>query len=514
MMAARITDMTAHGGTITGPGAPNVLIGKMVAARMGDMHMCPMVTPGMPPVPHVGGPIVGGCPTVLIGKAPAARQGDMCVCVGPPSSIVIGCPTVLIGSGGGGGGGGGGASASQASAAKALKEGKIKPVEGTETFPVDIQAALAQMNKYCAPEEVAQKVKEIGEALAAAGEQQKTEPLTIKDIIEILKEVEKEEGYEAARHFASHLNYGKLTDIAKAFISGENSDPDNDPNLMPTRFMLLYGMDDNKIKEMDDHPDSFEGEEHKINVKNLRRGLKLLGYDIDDENGPFDDKVWVALVQHLASLPFQKKFENVHTVTEGDDLGSIAKDYGIISWKYLYEINKEVIGDNPDLLSVGTELQIPQWDDTQGDEKIKAKGAKLHHYVNGLRYQYVWVPFSVSLCNGSSVIYEEVKPPEQHTGMSEDNNEDNHYVDTEMENGESTALHTNEPLHIPENTEYLIKMLKTNEVVCTGILNSATEIATLLPHTCDFRIGVHGIPLMLGNQLHVHPDDLTENSEG
>ncbi|MDG5813517.1 PAAR domain-containing protein [Chitinispirillales bacterium ANBcel5] len=104
MMAARITDMTAHGGTITGPGAPNVLIGKMVAARMGDMHMCPMVTPGMPPIPHVGGPIVGGC------------------------------PTVLIGSGGGGGGGGGGTSASQASAAKALKEGKIKPVEGTETL--------------------------------------------------------------------------------------------------------------------------------------------------------------------------------------------------------------------------------------------------------------------------------------------------------------------------------------------------------------------------------------------
>ena len=68
------------------------------AARVGDMHMCPMVTPGVPPVPHVGGPITGpGVPTVLIGGMPAAHMGDMCVCVGPPSSIILGSATVLIG---------------------------------------------------------------------------------------------------------------------------------------------------------------------------------------------------------------------------------------------------------------------------------------------------------------------------------------------------------------------------------------------------------------------------------
>jgi uncharacterized Zn-binding protein involved in type VI secretion len=95
------------------------------AARVGDMHVCPMVTPGVPPIPHVGGPILppGGV-TVLIGGVPAARMGDMCVCVGPPDviakgstgvfimgmpaarmgdltahggSIVVGLPTVLIG---------------------------------------------------------------------------------------------------------------------------------------------------------------------------------------------------------------------------------------------------------------------------------------------------------------------------------------------------------------------------------------------------------------------------------
>jgi uncharacterized Zn-binding protein involved in type VI secretion len=68
------------------------------AARIGDMHTCPMVTPGVPPVPHVGGPILPpGCPTVLIGGQPAARVTDMCTCVGPPDVIVKGSPTVLIG---------------------------------------------------------------------------------------------------------------------------------------------------------------------------------------------------------------------------------------------------------------------------------------------------------------------------------------------------------------------------------------------------------------------------------
>jgi uncharacterized Zn-binding protein involved in type VI secretion len=61
------------------------------------MHTCPMQTPGLPPIPHVGGPIVGpGAPTVLIGGLPAARATDMAVCVGPPDTIVKGSATVLI----------------------------------------------------------------------------------------------------------------------------------------------------------------------------------------------------------------------------------------------------------------------------------------------------------------------------------------------------------------------------------------------------------------------------------
>ena len=112
----------------------------MPAARIGDPHVCPLLT-GL--VPHVGGPILLGAPTVLVGSMPASRVGDMATCVGPPDviakgstgvmitgmpaarlgdltahggTIVMGLPTVLIGevsggSGAAGGGGGGGMAA-------------------------------------------------------------------------------------------------------------------------------------------------------------------------------------------------------------------------------------------------------------------------------------------------------------------------------------------------------------------------------------------------------------------
>jgi len=67
------------------------------AARVGDMHVCPMATPGTPPVPHVGGPVTMGCPTVMIGFMPAARVGDLATCVGPPDAIAMGSATVMIG---------------------------------------------------------------------------------------------------------------------------------------------------------------------------------------------------------------------------------------------------------------------------------------------------------------------------------------------------------------------------------------------------------------------------------
>ncbi|MEE8117616.1 MAG: PAAR domain-containing protein [Gemmatimonadales bacterium] len=89
--AARVGDPTGHPGVITGPGVPNVLLGGVPAAVVGDMHAC-----SFPPTagPHPPTPIAKGSATVLIGGRPAARMGDTAGCGAP---IVAGLPTVMIG---------------------------------------------------------------------------------------------------------------------------------------------------------------------------------------------------------------------------------------------------------------------------------------------------------------------------------------------------------------------------------------------------------------------------------
>ncbi len=65
----------------------------MLAARVADPHVCPMVT-GI--VPHVGGPVLPpGAITVFIGGMPAARATDLCTCAGPPDMIAKGSMTVF-----------------------------------------------------------------------------------------------------------------------------------------------------------------------------------------------------------------------------------------------------------------------------------------------------------------------------------------------------------------------------------------------------------------------------------
>jgi uncharacterized Zn-binding protein involved in type VI secretion len=88
--AARVTDQTAHPGTITGPGVATVLIGGLPAAVQGDVHACAFP----PPQSHPPSPIVKGSTSVLIGGKPAARVGDMTGCGAP---IVSGATNVVIG---------------------------------------------------------------------------------------------------------------------------------------------------------------------------------------------------------------------------------------------------------------------------------------------------------------------------------------------------------------------------------------------------------------------------------
>mgnify|MGYP002777259314 CR=1 FL=1 len=91
--AARISDLTATGDTITGPGVPNVLIGGLPASVVGDLVAGPVVTSGA---------IVMGSFTVLISGRPAARVTSQVSGVSPlgtPITTVVakGAPNVLIG---------------------------------------------------------------------------------------------------------------------------------------------------------------------------------------------------------------------------------------------------------------------------------------------------------------------------------------------------------------------------------------------------------------------------------
>jgi len=88
--AARVTDTTTHGGTITGPGVATVLVKNMPAAVAGDMHVC--VLP-----PNVHQPTVSAFPSgsgsVMIQGRPALRISDTCIC---GAAAAVGEPTVVI----------------------------------------------------------------------------------------------------------------------------------------------------------------------------------------------------------------------------------------------------------------------------------------------------------------------------------------------------------------------------------------------------------------------------------
>ncbi|HEX9731758.1 MAG TPA: PAAR domain-containing protein [Thermoanaerobaculia bacterium] len=89
--AARVTDLSNHGGTIVGPGVPTVLIGGLPAAVAGDQHVCVIPPPAHAPT---ASPFPLGSVTVLIGGKSALRVGDACLCGAAPA---VGEPTVLIG---------------------------------------------------------------------------------------------------------------------------------------------------------------------------------------------------------------------------------------------------------------------------------------------------------------------------------------------------------------------------------------------------------------------------------
>jgi len=152
-----------------------------------------------------------------------------------------------------------------------------------------------------------------------------------------------------------------------------------------------------------------------------------------------------------------------YTSKPNDSLGSIARKFGMPSWKYLYQLNKDKISDNPDLLAEGTVLKIPQWDSTSGDEKIKAKGADPFKYTGGLRYAYPWVPLSITL--------------------------------TEDDRG---------LLQIKDNSKFTIRDCEKGTILAEGTINAADEIEALVPDANKILVEVDGV-FFAANTRHSTP---------
>ena len=444
--AARITDMLSDTGMITGPGAPNVLINGLPAGRLGDNHLTSMVMPGAPPLPLVGGPIVGpGCTTVFIGGMPAAVVGDMAVTTGPPGMIVMGSPNVFIGSNSGSGSSTAGEVSVRKKIVDALRDGKVKPVSGSEVFPFEVQAVVLEAADSLGTGAVMNALKEWNKT-------EETERLFIKDFVERLEQIEMEQGHEAARFVAGGLDYSRLCAMTRMYVEGIDTDSRNDPALMPGRFMLLYGADDSKLKKVDNHPDLFEGGPvHKITVVNLRKGLRLLGYEAN-ETGLFDDEVYRALCCYVLSTgPGDILMKETYGVQSGETLGTIASRFNMVSWRYLYEINKADIGDNPDMLRKGAVLKIPGLGSSSMAEMLKSKCNDPESWSGGVHYRYPWVAFSATLVNRRGDLLTE----------------------TDESGKESTGFR--------KSHKWIIRDSKTGNELGSGFLGASDELEVIIP---------------------------------
>ncbi len=252
--------------------------------------------------------------------------------------------------------------------------------------------------------------------------------LTIKKLADQLLEIEKDFGYETALLGVEHLDYVEICRLV------EQKHVDNDPFLMPSRFMLLYGATDKGLKAKG-NLDKFPHELHKdcpteMSVENLSNFLSDLGFNpwqndgIDepagepDENGkPTSDPailegdLFGALCAYIAQAPEPIANEikgGAHTVTKGQSLSDIAAIHGIRDWRLLWELNKGTLGDNWDVIKEGASLKLP---DTTKDPLVEwFKENQWDEYLTDKGYQYPGKYLSLTLLDAKGEVRQFSEP--------------------------------------------------------------------------------------------------------
>ena len=182
------------------------------------------------------------------------------------------------------------------------------------------------------------------------------------------------------------IDYRKICALCK------EGDKNNDPNLMPSKFMLLRDASDKKLaaKKTDGESNlcEFPYDLHKdaketMSVRNLRRHLILAGFLSEELDDPADTKtefeldsaIYEAVCAHIdwAALAIEGELSGgVYKVQKGDCLSDIADAHGIREWRMLWELNKDLLGDNWDVLPEGKDLKLPNTKDNPLVEWFRA----------------------------------------------------------------------------------------------------------------------------------------------
>lgn len=205
-------------------------------------------------------------------------------------------------------------------------------------------------------------------------------PLTIKKLADKLVEIEKKEGYQMALVAVECLNYQEVCKIAC------DKGKDNDPHLMPSRFMILYGATDEglkKKKNLDKFPHELHDDiDEEMSVERLRYYLGLMGYyqgpwrhleedqDEDDDSDAEEHDISATLQGDLfgalcnyikeAQEPFLKEVAGgTYTAKKAESLSDIADRLGIRNWRILLEMNEDKFGATHDIVPEGAELKLP-----------------------------------------------------------------------------------------------------------------------------------------------------------
>ncbi|HQF54890.1 MAG TPA: LysM domain-containing protein [Fibrobacteria bacterium] len=228
--------------------------------------------------------------------------------------------------------------------------------------------------------------------------------LTIKKLADQLIKIEKDFGYETALLGVERLDYVEICQLT------QEKGKDNDPHLMPSRFMLLYGATDKGLKDKG-HLDKFPHELNKgakeiLSIERLAWYLGVLGFydgpwryteDQENEDGEeieivpptLEGDLFGALSAYINQAPEPVANEikgGAHTVTKGQSLSDIAAIHGIRDWRLLWELNKGTLGDNWDVIKEGASLKLP---DTTKDPMVDwIKEHQWDEYLADKGYQY------------------------------------------------------------------------------------------------------------------------------